>query len=382
MERVRLRAWEEEGDGGRDEGQSRTCGGGRRLVRRLRRGLVGHAPRGAPPRRSRCPLRPQAWRRSWKLNKNGPRRKSWPSRLHLEGARRGAATTPSTRLSPTESQIRLCELYSAQGWKEGRERRPAAGKQECGIPRGPSTMRLSSRECEKAKIAPLRQTSTLPPLRFSVSGFKYIVRLESSKRGADPCSSRFVRPFSRSEGPLTAPGGCPALPQAVARPTRPPARPRGQGGSATPRRPPQERAAARAPPPPASGSPEPTARLPDERAICVGRASRRLGEPRTPSRSGSSARAVDRHVRGGSRRWRSSSWPPRRLPRARTCWAPRSPRPGSRARSASWASARKCSRRCRPRRATCVACRSGSMPRRAPTSTRCSWRGRILRWRR
>ena len=66
-------------------------------------------------------------------------------------------------------------------------------------PRGPPTMRLSSQECEKAKIAPLRQTSTLPPLRFSVSGFKYIVRLESSKRGADPRSSRFVRPFFRSE---------------------------------------------------------------------------------------------------------------------------------------------------------------------------------------
>lgn len=47
-----------------------------------------------------------------------------------------------------------------------------------------------------------------------------------------------------------APDGsrCPALPQAVARPTQPPARPRGQGGSATSRRPPQERAAARAPP--------------------------------------------------------------------------------------------------------------------------------------
>ena len=72
----------------------------------------------------------------------------------------------------------------------------------------------------------------------------------------------------------------------------------------------------------------------------------------------------------------------RRLPRARTCWAPRSSRPGSRARSASWASARRCSRRCRPRRATCLACRSGSRPRRAPTSTRCSWRGRILCWRR
>ena len=86
-------------------------------------------------------------------------------------------------------------------------------------------MRLSSRECEKANIAPLRQTSTLPPLRFSVSGFKYIVRLESSKRGADPRSSRFVRPFFRSEGTRRAPGGCPALPQAVARPTRPPARP-------------------------------------------------------------------------------------------------------------------------------------------------------------
>jgi len=32
--------------------------------------------------------------------------------------------------------------------------------------------------------------------------------------------------------------------------------------------------------------------------------------------------------RGGSRRWRCSSWPPRRPPPARSCRAPRSPRPG------------------------------------------------------